>query len=112
LLLTIGPRPAREALSQIAEEHTLNSVHLATVGSNANTEALAQAVHGLARKLAWIEVVANLLQAFDRLRVVLTSDRIEELAISPGPADILWRAVFGSCGQTRVGDAFVRSDFG
>ena len=45
------------------------------------------------------------LQPVDTLLVVRISDCIEEVAISPRPADILWRAASNRFDQTRVGDS-------
>jgi hypothetical protein len=42
--------------------------------------------------VGWIELAADPLQALDVLLVFRIRDRIEELAVSPGAADILWWA--------------------
>jgi hypothetical protein len=39
------------------------------------------------------------------LLVVWISDRIEELAVSPGAADILWRAASGSIDEAGIDNA-------
>ena len=50
-------------------------------------------------------MAANPLQAVGVLLVIGISDRIEEVAISPGSADILWWAAPGCFDKARVGDA-------
>jgi hypothetical protein len=56
-------------------------------------------VHGLGEELgvdvAGIEVTADPLHPLGVLLVVRVGDRIEELVVSPGPTDILWRAASG-----------------
>ena len=53
-------------------------------------------MHGLSEGLGigidWIEVAANPFQVPGMLLVGRISDGIEELPVSPGSADILWRS--------------------
>jgi hypothetical protein len=60
---------------------------------------------GLGLGIGWIEVAADPLQPLGVLVVVRIGDRIEEVAVSPGAADILGRAASGGCDEARVGDA-------
>ena len=66
-------------------------------------------IHGLSEGLGigidWIEVAANPSQAVGALLVVRISDCVEEVAIPPGSADILWWAAAGCFDKARVGDA-------
>ena len=70
---------------------------------------LGEAVHGLSEELdigvGWIERAADPLQPLGVLLAVWISDRIEELAVSPGPADIFRWAASDCFDEAGVGDA-------
>ena len=55
--------------------------------------------------VGWIELAADPLQPLGVLLVVRIGDRIEDVAVAPGAADILWRAASGCFGEARVGNA-------
>jgi hypothetical protein len=69
-------------------------------------------VHGLSKGgdigVGWIEVIADPMQPFGALLMVRIGDCIEELAVSPRPADILRRASSNSFDQARMGGPRLR----